>query len=476
MYILQARRFAIFLTGAIVTIIFYWAHFHSESNIFQHHRQYHTLSISSVPKLSTSDAVLDGVAKYFIDYKLDGPEYGEVFGELGRRVQILTDWIGANYEVTERNITFPKSVEAATQSMFPFIQKPGSSKDASHLSNLRNSFVPGSRGIVMALGTIDFRYACHFIVSLRNVLNSSLPVQIMYAGEEDLPSWNRQVLAFLANDIEFVDILTVFDDVSMQLERNWAIKPFAALASKFEQVIMIDADAVFLQPPDELFNQHAYKETGTLFFHDRLLWQYGFPERHEWWGREMRNNKPSQTLMKSKVWTEKFAEEMDSGVVVLDKRRLPIFTSLFHVCWQNTKAVRDNTTYKMTYGDKESWWFGMELCGVPYSFEKHYGAMIGHLRGPGSKDVCSFTIAHADQKERLLWFNGSLLKNKHMDKKTFEVPTHWMADGKWQKGARKVDLSCMVGGNVNVLTGGENAILAKTIEAAKDVDKLHSLI
>jgi len=39
----------------------------------------------------------------------------------------------------------------------------------------------------------------------------------------------------------------------------------------------------------------------------------------------------------------------------------------------------------------------------------------------------------------LLWFNGSLLKNKEIDSLEFDVPTEWMIDGTWEKGATKQD-------------------------------------
>jgi hypothetical protein len=47
--------------------------------------------------------------------------------------------------------------------------------------------------------------------------------------------------------------------------------------------------------------------------------------------------------------------------------------------------------------DKESWWFGFELVETPYSFEEHYGSILGHKKGNENR-VCSFTIAHLDDR------------------------------------------------------------------------------
>ena len=50
------------------------------------------------------------------------------------------------------------------------------------------------------------------------------------------------------------------------------MKPFALLASKYPRTILVDADAIFLRSPDDLFDQHAgLSETGALFYHDRAI-------------------------------------------------------------------------------------------------------------------------------------------------------------------------------------------------------------
>jgi hypothetical protein len=191
----------------------------------------------------------------------------------------------------------------------------------------------------------------------------------------------------------------------------------------------------------------------------------------------MEHQTPSPELMKSLVWTQDYTEEADSGVVVLDKSRIPIFTVLLHVGWQLTEAVREQATYKMTYGNKESWWFGLELCSVPYSFESHYGGVLRLIRDQdGKQDVCSFTTAHVDEKDKPFWFNGSLSKNKLVNKTEFEVPTHWMMDATWPKGATKQDMSCMTGGTPIPITDEEKRILEETVKAAQNVDEEKSLV
>jgi alpha 1,3-mannosyltransferase len=98
------------------------------------------------------------------------------------------------------------------------------------------------------------------------------------------------------------------------------------------------------------------------------------------------------------------------------------------------------------------------------------------VREKDREDVCGFTIAHIDEENRLIWYNGSLLKNKIVDKEAFEVPTHCMVDAVWEKGATKRDKSCMKGGQAVELAEGERDILKRSVEVAKRVDADQSLL
>ncbi|RBR04168.1 uncharacterized protein FIESC28_11617 [Fusarium coffeatum] len=171
----------------------------------------------------------------------------------------------------------------------------------------------------------------------------------------------------------------------------------------------------------------------------------------------------------SLVWTEDYAEECDSGVVVLNKGRIDTLVGLLHVAWQNTHDVREEVTYRLGHGDKESWWLGLELGGSRYEFEKHYGSILGWGKEEGK--VSSFVISHTDEKDKLLWYNGSLLKNKIVDPEGYEVPEYWMTDGKWHKGRTKGDMSCMDESEVLKLSDKEQHVLRESIDIAKKVDE-----
>ncbi|KAM0550776.1 hypothetical protein ACHAPJ_008639 [Fusarium lateritium] len=418
-------------------------------------------------------------AKFFIDNPIQAP-YKDKFWEVGQRSKHLGQWLWQANTLGSKSRDgreLHATTEKVAQQLYPFLQNsPRNPGSKTPLADLRKSYERGSRGIIIPVGGGEqsIRFASHLIVSLRQVLGSKLPIQIAYAGDEDLPKRNRERIQALkgAKDIEFLDVLSVFDDFTLKLkDGGWAIKVFALLASKFEKAILLDADAVFLQKPEQLFNQKPYIDKGAYLFHDRLLWQHAFQDRHQWWADQIKE--PSAEMNKSRVWMEDYAEECDSGVVVVDKSRIPIFAGLLHVAWQNTYEVREEATYRLGHGDKESWWLGLELAGSTYEFEAHYGSMIGWGNAPAVQnvtEVCSFVIAHLDTKDRLIWYNGSLLKNKRVDATGYEVPSYWMMDGKWHKGRTKDNMSCMSDSKVNELTKEEKKILGDSIKVAKEVD------
>lgn len=438
--------------------------------------------------------------QYFEDFPLV-PPYKERFGELGRRTRLLRDLLVSadnSHASSQRNSSL-EIVDKTALLLFPFLRAPPNlPPSAGGLLNLRSSIVPGSVGIVIPAGNNNLRFASHLIASLRNVLDSKLPIQIVYAGDGDLSRSNRHFLAELVassgQELSFLDILTVFDDATLNLRNGgWAIKPFAVLGSSFEKVILLDSDAVFLQKPEVLLDHPSFQHSGALLFRDRLLWQHAFSDRHEWWHDQIR--RPSGELEKSLVWTQEYAEEGDSGVVVVDKSRTDIFIGLLHICWQNSYDVRQEVTYQITYGDKETWWMGFELAGSSYEMEKHYGAIVGwetedepepqdsenpEARGedvetradPLMKKVCSFVIAHVDDEDNLIWYNGGLLKNKKIPEMThdYAVPDKWMVDGEWHKGALRLDMSCMTGETMHDLSEEQMMRLERSIEEAKRID------
>ncbi|KAF9995390.1 hypothetical protein BGZ65_008963, partial [Modicella reniformis] len=211
--------------------------------------------------------------------------------------------------------------------------------------------VRGSRnqGIVMCVGDKHSIYARTTVKVLREVLGSRLPIEIYYVGEQDLSKENREWFE-KHEDIITVDITTKLDQDLLQISGP-TIKPFALLVSRFQEVILMDSDAYFLQDPAILFEDGGYKEVGTVFFYDRTrLSKVAGVNKRSWLYSFLPSvsNHPSKT----RWYRSRGDQDQDSGVVVLDKKEH--FIGLLAICKMNDVLERNQPTYRATWGEKES--------------------------------------------------------------------------------------------------------------------------
>lgn len=453
-----ARRSAMILAVMVISIIFLYP-----AHNLQKTYQAHWGRAAAV----ASDLVAHDVLEYLMKFPLAPTE----FGQMGQRVQLIAhrqDLLEKKRRVltVQQSQALTERLDAAVVASFPFIRNPNS-QSKMPFQALRDTYHKGSKGIVISLGKKDFQYACHLILGIRHVLGSTLPIQIAHAGDDDLPIEYREELLSLGNDIETIDLLKLIDDTTMDLAHGtFGIKPLAMLLSSFEQVMLVDADAVFLQPPEVLFKSKGYQDTGTYFFHDRLMWPNSFPERHEWYDSHLKFNQLSETLLNLTSYKGRYSDEQESGVVLFDKSRTPILLGLLHICWQNSAAGREYMV--LIDGEKETFWLGLELCQVPYYFSKNYGISLGPL---DDGTVCGNAIAHLDEQDRLLWFNGALLANKLVDKRTYANFTHYIRDGHWLPLAGPTEVYCEDQGVVLTASEQERKVLSSSIREAKLVDE-----
>ncbi|KAF9357945.1 hypothetical protein BGX26_002795 [Mortierella sp. AD094] len=346
------------------------------------------------------------------------------------------------------------------QTTFPWIWKHhGNSYDFHH------KIQDGGKGIVMCVGNRHFRFARTTVKALRQVLKSTLPIEIYYIGQNDLSSENRAWFESF-DDVRTIDITTVIDNDMLML-RGWAIKPFALLVSRFSEAILMDSEAYFLAPPEVLFEDEGYKETGTVYFYDRSLFPGAGGDKKTWMESFLPNmsNHPSKTQW----FNLKGDHEMESGVVVMDKRKH--FLGLLAICKLNDIYERDQVTYTKTWGDKESFWIAMEMIQEQYSFLRYRGGVIGNIgdaipynddlpqeeidrylegetltvTNPIDKDgkqshrdgvnmdrVCGNQL-HFDYKGQPLWWNSGVTRNKFVFRSPYLKYTAYMKDddGLW---------------------------------------------
>jgi len=270
------------------------------------------------------------------------------------------------------------------------------------------------KGIVICVGNYHFNLARSSIDTIRNVLKSSLPIEIFYNGENDLSVEKREILLEF-DDVYLTDISKFFDNEIINLG-GWAIKPFSILASRFEEVILMDADAVYIRDPEVLFEDEGYIEKGTVFFRDRTL----FPGPHQgskWLKSWM--TEPLPDTRNLRYWKEETSHEMESSTVVINKTKNIL--GLLNVCKLNEQKIRDEVVYKYVHGDKETFWIGFDMARQPYNMIPVPSIFVGEMavgeegNDPDAKQLCGH-VGHTTRDGKVLFWNDHIVKDKHNDK------------------------------------------------------------
>lgn len=221
---------------------------------------------------------------------------------------------------------------------------------ADHMT-LHKHFYNGGRGIVLTGGDGQAPFLLTNIANFRK-LGCTLPIEIMYLGENDLSEEWRVELEGL-DGVLTRDMGKMVRDEGWTL-RGWAAKPFAILLSSFREVIFIDADALFFKDPAVMFDEPLYKETGTLFFKDRII----MPESKKQWLKEVLPAPVSSKAKMSRYWSGVSGHMQESGVVVVDKWQhlieLLLTTRMNGPDRDGNKDKKIVGVYDMVYGKETS--------------------------------------------------------------------------------------------------------------------------
>ncbi|OUM64547.1 glycosyltransferase family 71 protein, partial [Piromyces sp. E2] len=257
------------------------------------------------------------------------------------------------------------------------------------------------RGLVISTGNKHFKLARSTIDALRNIIHSKIPIEVIYYGDKDLSKENRKILTKYKN-VYITDISSYFDSNSINIV-GWAIKPFAILASRFEEVILIDADVMYLQDPLDLFDDPVYIEKGTLFFRDRTLFP-GTNPAVQWVKSWMIDPLPETKALR--FWNEISQHEMESSTVVINKTKNIV--GLLSVCKLNEGRIRTNAVYKYVHGDKETFWMGFDMARQHYYINYTPAVYMGyHI----NNRICGH-IGHMLLNGKIMFWNGHIVKDK----------------------------------------------------------------
>lgn len=140
------------------------------------------------------------------------------------------------------------------------------------------------RGVVLPLFDDIALLGFSLILELR-ALGMTAPIEVPHCG--DLRAELAVRMARRDGRVRFYDACALaneardafFEDRKLFCEsledckkkfRGFDIKVLGVVYSKFEQVMLLDADTMFFEDPTQLWDAPKYRDTGTLFFLDRM--------------------------------------------------------------------------------------------------------------------------------------------------------------------------------------------------------------
>ena len=201
------------------------------------------------------------------------------------------------------------------------------------------------RGIVICAGGPRF-FTCAWVLVrvLRDILKTSLPIQVWYRGASELDPLMRALLE--QYKVEAVDACAI--ESHRPPSERWALKPFAILHSRFQEVVLLDADNVPVIDPALLLAFPPYRETGAIFWPDLKPLP---PESQIW-----------------EICRVPYREEasFESGQMVFDKARC--WKALLLTMHMNERA---DFYYRHINGDKDTFHLAWRLLDLPYSMVPH---------------------------------------------------------------------------------------------------------
>eukprot|EP00158_Paraphelidium_tribonemae_P004365 Partr_v1_DN26716_c0_g1_i1_m9094 putative Mannosyltransferase putative len=333
-----------------------------------------------------------------------------------RYASIFTKWESLAGD-TEREVRYLSAMGDLNRHLFPWLRVFQSDPLA-----MKNAFI--GRGIVMSVGNWQIKYALSNLKYLR-WMGCDLPVEVFYAGDGDLEIGHREKLKLIPG----VKLVNLADFIDLELVRmeGWATKPFSLFASSFQEALLMDADVLFLRDPETLFYEPIYRDVGTMFYADRSIY---WNDSYQKWLKTFLPEPHSIKVLSSRWWKGTSLHEMESGVVVLDKRKR--FLGLLATVMINVDKVRKEV-YSNSWGDKETFWIGPEMIQEPYEFSSKPAGAIGPRNAENPKKICSPQLLHVDERGQPLWFNQWILKDRFEWEKGFAELDYWsMEPGKYE--------------------------------------------
>ena len=313
------------------------------------------------------------------------------------------------------------------------------------------------RGIVIGVGPKYVKFAFHLILSLREIHHCYLPIEIFCIHQNELSKEEKQLFSRFDNiTIKYIDEMINNEYAKVQ---SYAVKPFAILLSSFEEVILVDADVVFLSNPELLFDDPDYLQSKAFFYYDRTQIEQ-LPKQTNFLEEIIADLRDE---IKATPMYRGYSHHLcEAGVLVYHKRIH--FHSLLLTCKLNCDKEREEVLWKETHGEKEAYWLAMEMIAdYQYKFNQFPASIIGHKNAKVDRNgkillenrICG-NLMHLNYFGKPFWINGGLLQDKNSNNVKLSSFSYWsMEDQNIEINQWENEKQCLISSQIFPLNQSE---------------------
>ena len=210
---------------------------------------------------------------------------------------------------------------------------------------------------------------------IRDLHKSALPIEVFYAGVDEISQPIVDYMHKAFRDVTFIDIYKVRDIPDGVPMNGFQIKVFSILFSSFEEVLWLDCDDMPFMKPDLAFELQAYKDTGALYWPDTCVihtaklaaWDvFGLKRPDVWPNFQGILHWPNHCDARE-------PKELETGQLVMHKRR----------AWRGlmmTAFINRHGYFFMSdiiHGDKQTFSFGFNATETAYSLVRYHPFGLG---------------------------------------------------------------------------------------------------
>jgi hypothetical protein len=198
------------------------------------------------------------------------------------------------------------------------------------------------KGIVICGGGLKFFPGAWVCINMLRRLGCKLPIQLWYLGQAEMTNEMSDLVTPL--NVELVDAYQMREKYPARILNGWELKPYSIIHSRFQEVLLLDADNVPIVNPQYLFDLPQYKSSGSIFWPDET----GLKRENAIWSiaKIPFHNEPS----------------FDSGQILINKKD----------CWKALHVTMHMNEYSDFYyqylsGDKDTFRIAFQKLGQLYS-------------------------------------------------------------------------------------------------------------